>query len=229
MGQAQAGDQRAEKAWQHTAPGRATAPRDEQAALERTRWIAIGVALTAMTAVVGVSTELVLGLRWLGPALAACVTAIALGAWYTLSGRTLGMDTEVRERVLERHYIGVAWYASMLRNTQEQGGYERGLRRELTRLAAARVAERHGVNLYRDPQAARQLIGPDLWPLVDPAAGPNSAASPASPASPGSPSAPARSAYSATPGSPKSKPSTARQVQVPVRAVAELIDRLERM
>ncbi|NUR30172.1 MAG: hypothetical protein HOV83_30700, partial [Catenulispora sp.] len=132
------------------------------------RWIAIGLALAAMTAVVGAAAWLVLGGQWLGPVLGGCVAAIALAAFYTVAGRTAGVDGEVRERVLERHYIGVAWYASMLRTAREAGGYERGLRRELTRLAAARLAERHGVNLYRDPRTAAALIGPDLWPLVDP-------------------------------------------------------------
>ena len=176
--------------------------------VERRRWIAVGVALAAMTAVVGSVAELVLGTRWLGPALGACVAAIVLGAWYTVSGRTLGMDAEVRERVLERHYIGVAWYGSMLRNTRERGGYERGLRRELTRLAAARVAERHGVNLYRDPQAAARLIGTDLWPLVDPAA--------------------ITSTATATDVA-GANPPDGRPAEVPIRAVAELIERLERM
>jgi hypothetical protein len=116
-----------------------------------------------------------------------------------VSGRTLGTNGDVRERVLERHYIGVAWYGSMLRNTRERGGYERGLRRELTRLTAARLAQRHGVNLYRDPAAAARVIGPDLWPLVDPRM---------------------------TSGSVRPD---ARPAEVPIRAVAELIERLERM
>jgi hypothetical protein len=167
----------------------------EQRALERHRWIAIAVALTAMTIVVCGSAWLVLGTRWLGLALGGCVAAIALAAWYTVSGRTLAMNGDVRERVLERHYIGVAWYGSMLRNTRERGGYERGLRRELTRLAAARLAQQHNVNLYRNPQAAAQLIGPDLWPLVDPA-------------------------LAAGSGQP---------ADVPIRAVAELIERLEHL
>lgn len=174
---------------------------DPESALERRRWIAIGAALLAMTAVVSLSAWLVLGTRWLGLALGACVAALALAAWYTLSGRTTGMNPDVRERVLERHYIGVAWYGSMLRTTAERGGYERGLRRELTRLAAARLAERHGVNLFRNPQAAARLIGTDLWPLVDPAT--------------------LAAAGSDRPGG--------RPPEVPVRAVAELIERLERM
>jgi hypothetical protein len=144
------------------------------AAEEKRRWTAIGVALAAMTAVAGMSSWLVLGGRWVGFVLGGCAAAIAVAAWYTLSGRSIGVSGEVRERVLERHYIGVAWYASMIRNTADRGGYERGLRLELTRLTAARLAERRGVNLYQDPAMARSLIGPDLWPLVDPAGVPRS-------------------------------------------------------
>jgi hypothetical protein len=163
---------------------------------EARRWAAIGVSLTAMTVVAALFTWLVLGPRWLGVALSACVGAITVAAWYTLAGRTIGTSGEVRERVLERHYVGVAWYASMLRNTADRGGYERGLRAELTRLTAARLAERRGVNLYQDPAMARSLIGQDLWPLVDPGGAPR--------------------AGQAVPN-------------VPQRAVAELIERLEQM
>jgi hypothetical protein len=200
--------------------------RDEQdgdqpgpSAAERRKWLAIGGALAAMTAVVGLSSWLVLGTRWLGLALGACVAAVALAAWYSVSGRTLGMDGDVRERVLERHYIGVAWYASMLRTTRERGGYERGLRRELTRLAAARVAERHGVNLYRDPQAAARLIGTDLWPLVDPAVARAVGTGPST----GTVTSAGASTATGTdrPGTPPP--------EIPIRAVAELIERLERM
>ena len=44
------------------------------------------------------------------------------------------------------------------------------LRPQLQRLFAARLAERHGVALRRDPQRARALVGPELWPWIDPAA-----------------------------------------------------------
>lgn len=182
--------------------GRADGPqRTAEQELERRRWLAIALALTTMTAVVGGATWLVLGPKWLGPALGGCVAAIAVGAYYTLAGRTIGMDDDVRERVLERHYVGVAWYASMLRTSREPGGYERGLRRELTRLATARLAEQHGVNLYRDPETAAALIGRDLWPLVDPA----------------------------LIGTEQATGDRRRPPVVPVRAVTELIERLERL
>jgi hypothetical protein len=149
-----------------------TAATPEQARAERRRWLAIPVALGAMTAVAVAGTWLVLGGKWVGATLGFCAAGIGLAGWYTLSGRSIGTAGEVRERVVERHYIGIAWYASMLRNTNDRGGYERGLRTELTRLTAACLAERRGVNLYHDPAAARQLVGSDLWPLVDPAGAP---------------------------------------------------------
>jgi hypothetical protein len=44
------------------------------------------------------------------------------------------------------------------------------MRPQLQRLFAARLAERHGVSMYRDPQRARPLVGADLWPWIDPGA-----------------------------------------------------------
>ena len=136
------------------------------------KWAAIGIAVTATAAVICLMFWLVGGVAWTG--LAACMTAfgVLVGTWYTLAGRSIGAAAEVRERVVERNYVGVAWYASMLHTATHKGGYERGLRAELTRLSAARLAERHGVNLYQDPATARELIGRDLWPLVDSQAAP---------------------------------------------------------
>ncbi|MFD7498668.1 hypothetical protein ACFV8T_41325 [Streptomyces sp. NPDC059832] len=44
------------------------------------------------------------------------------------------------------------------------------LRPQLQRLFAARLAERHGMAMYRNPQRARALIGAELWPWIDPEA-----------------------------------------------------------
>ncbi|MEU1710860.1 hypothetical protein ABZ478_37085 [Streptomyces sp. NPDC005706] len=44
------------------------------------------------------------------------------------------------------------------------------MRPQLQRLFAARLAERHGVAMYRNPQRARALVGAELWPWIDPAA-----------------------------------------------------------
>jgi hypothetical protein len=44
------------------------------------------------------------------------------------------------------------------------------MRPQLQRLFAARLAERHGVEMYRDPQRARAAVGAELWPWIDPGA-----------------------------------------------------------
>lgn len=46
--------------------------------------------------------------------------------------------------------------------------YDLATRPLLTRLAASRLADRHRVDLYADPAAARALVGEDVWPWVDP-------------------------------------------------------------
>ena len=53
------------------------------------------------------------------------------------------------------------------------GSYHTGLGPDLEHLLAARLSERHGVSLYREPERARSLLCPrardlDLWPWVDP-------------------------------------------------------------
>ncbi len=47
--------------------------------------------------------------------------------------------------------------------------FDHAVRPLLSRLLAAVLAERHGVDMTADPVAAKAAIGADLWPLVDPA------------------------------------------------------------
>jgi hypothetical protein len=63
--------------------------------------------------------------------------------------------------------------AGVQQATQSMTGCDFGLRGTLQHLLAARLAERHGVSLYDDPEAARRLLaggGSDrLWYWLDPA------------------------------------------------------------
>jgi hypothetical protein len=64
--------------------------------------------------------------------------------------------------------------AMLTHGTASMASYDAELRPTLQRLAAARLAERHDVNLYSDPAAARRLLLPDdradaLWFWLDPA------------------------------------------------------------
>ncbi len=53
-----------------------------------------------------------------------------------------------------------------------QWEYDHGLRRRLRRILAVRLLETAGVDLDRQPERARDLLGAELWPLVDPRAAP---------------------------------------------------------
>jgi hypothetical protein len=92
-----------------------------------------------------------------------------------------------------------------------QGFYDSELRPVLEHLLAARLAERHGVHLYHDPDAARRLLcrtprDGDLWPWVDPAARPQ-----------------------AVPGTGAAAPGGPDRRGIPPRTLARLIDRLEKL
>ncbi|MFJ8162561.1 hypothetical protein ACIRBY_16785 [Streptomyces sp. NPDC096136] len=72
--------------------------------------------------------------------------APALGRWRRRVADTLGDDGEEHLRTV--------------------------MRPQLQRLFAARLAERHGVEVHRDPERARALVGAELWPWIDPGAPP---------------------------------------------------------
>jgi hypothetical protein len=92
--------------------------------------------------------------------------------------------------------------------TTSLGFYQGELRPVLEHLLAARLAERHGVHLYTDPEAARRLLcrsqrDADLWPWI-------------------------------APGQKTGEPKTsgrgaAEQPGIPRRTLARLVDRLEKL
>lgn len=45
--------------------------------------------------------------------------------------------------------------------------YDHGLRPRLAGLLDARLAQRHGLNAAAGPERARELVGAELWPLLD--------------------------------------------------------------
>ena len=46
--------------------------------------------------------------------------------------------------------------------------YDHGVRPLLVRLMTSALAEHHRVDMAKDPARARQLVGDEIWPLVDP-------------------------------------------------------------
>jgi hypothetical protein len=51
--------------------------------------------------------------------------------------------------------------------------YDHGTRPLLTRVMRAALADRHHLDLAADPERARDVIGDDIWPFLDPAAPPS--------------------------------------------------------
>ncbi len=51
--------------------------------------------------------------------------------------------------------------------------YDAVTRPLFTRLAAARLADRYRIDLYADPAAARDVVGEDVWPWLDPVRDPS--------------------------------------------------------
>jgi len=113
---------------------------------------------------------------------------------------------KAREKPTARTLSGYSHRRFVVRTASDNlAFYNSELRGVLEHLLAARLAERHGVNLYQDPAAARGLLcrsprDAGLWAWIDPAARPNE--------------------------SPRSR---SEQPGIPRRTLARLIDRLEQL
>ncbi len=93
-----------------------------------------------------------------------------------LSAGTPDEGRKARERRRAQTLTGFSHRRFVVQSAiASRGFYDSELRPVLEHLLAARLAERHGVNLYQDPEAARSLLcrgGRDagLWAWVDPEA-----------------------------------------------------------
>ncbi len=115
-----------------------------------------------------------------------------------------------REKAQARSLSGYSHRRFVVQTASESlSFYQAELRPVLEHLLAARLAERHGVNLYGDPEAARRLLcrtsrEADLWRWIDPATRPQVAGA------------------SAGPGASNER-------GIPRRTLTRLVDRLERL
>jgi hypothetical protein len=145
---------------------------------------------------------------WAG--LSVAVTAGAAAAMvvlrYLLPTLTPEAARKAREKPQARLLSGYSHRRFVVHNAIASRGFYQGeLRPVLEHLLAARLAERHGVHLYQNPDAARRLLcrrprDADLWAWIDP---------------------------ESRPETPASKAGTERGI--PRRTLARLIDRLERL
>ena len=117
--------------------------------------------------------EIVLGLAggWVTAAAGLpflAVAAIAL-AWH-VSGSEV-MDGRYRKRtplVRQRSLSMLGWSALVAAARSDSGNFEHAVKPEIQRLYAVRLAERHGVSLHAEPERAAEIVGPHLWPWIDP-------------------------------------------------------------
>ena len=136
--------------------------------------------LTAAAAVTVAAAAAYAVAGWAGLAVVAVVTAA--GVMVVLRGLLpqLTPDTAkmAREKPQARTLTGYSRRRFVVRNAMSsQPYYDMSLRPVLEHLLAARLAERHGVHLYQDPDAARRLLcrhprDAGLWPWIDPATRP---------------------------------------------------------
>ena len=164
------------------------------------------VIAAALVLVLAVAGYLMAG--WAGLAVVAVGTAATAMAVLRvlLPQATPDQARKAREKAIPRLLSGYSHRRYVVQTaTTSLGFYQGELRPVLEHLLAARLAERHGVNLYQDPGKARELLcrGPrdaDLWSWVDPATRPEISARRA-----------------------------AEQRGIPRRTLARLIDRLEKL
>jgi hypothetical protein len=81
------------------------------------------------------------------------------------------MDGEYRKQlrmVRKRNLSMLGWSSLVSAARSSSGNFDHAVKPELERLYAVRLAEKYGVSLHRDPERAAALIGPELWPWIDP-------------------------------------------------------------
>jgi hypothetical protein len=162
--------------------------------------ICIAAVLVAVAAVAGYAAAGLAGLTL--AVLIAAAAALAVLRRLTPPGTAYDARRPADAEAIELTPTGY-WRkrAGLADGTRSMTAYDAELRRTLQHLLAARLAERHGISLQDDPDAARRLLcrrGRDeaLWYWVDPARPPVTAE---------------------------------RRAGIPLRTLTRLIDRLERL
>jgi hypothetical protein len=90
-------------------------------------------------------------------------------AWY-VSGAEV-MDGQYRRElrmVRQRSLSMLGWSALVSAARSSSGNFEHAVKPEIQRLYAVRLAERYGVSLHTEPERAAAIVGPQLWPWIDP-------------------------------------------------------------
>lgn len=129
--------------------------------------------LLAFTGGVALLVEVVLALVGGWEATAAGLPVFAAGA-IALAAYVGGadvLDGEYRKAlrmVRQRSLTMLGWSSLVSAAQNSSGNFDHAIKPELERLYAVRLAEKHGVSLHAEPERAAELIGPEIWPWIDP-------------------------------------------------------------
>ena len=96
--------------------------------------------------------------------------ALGIGLAAYVAGAEV-MDGQFRRQmrlVRQRNLSMLGWTTLVSAARSSSASFEHGVKPELERLYAVRLAEKHGVSLHAEPERAAALIGPELWPWIDP-------------------------------------------------------------
>lgn len=109
-----------------------------------------------------------------GGAAAAVGLAVLAAIVITVSCYVAGteiLDGQYRKplRMVRRRNLSMLGWTSLVASARASDtGFAHGARPEIQRLYAVRLAEKHGISLLTEPAKAAALIGPELWPWIDP-------------------------------------------------------------
>lgn len=130
--------------------------------------------LVAAAAGFAVIAEIALALVGGGAAAAvglAALAAIVIAVLCYVAGAEI-LDGQYRKplRMVRRRNLSMLGWTALVSSARSSAtGFAHGARPEIQRLYAVRLAEKHGISLLTEPEKAAALIGPELWPWIDPA------------------------------------------------------------
>ncbi|MEU6238317.1 hypothetical protein [Kitasatospora sp. NPDC047058] len=126
------------------------------------------IELTAVAVLAEIVFYLVGGLPAAGAGAVLLVGVALVTARYVAGAGVPAVGWRRRERLMEAHEPGLGDWRWTVRQGLDPEGDVQPLRGRLQRLFAARLSEVHGLSLPADRDRAAELLGPRLWPWIDP-------------------------------------------------------------
>jgi hypothetical protein len=107
-----------------------------------------------------------------GAAAAGAVAIVLIGllvARYVAGADAIDGSHRRAVRLVHQREPSLRGWATAVESARESAaGFERVLRPQLERLYAVRLADRHGISLYREPDRAAAVVGYDVFAWIDP-------------------------------------------------------------